>query len=442
MIHSSLPRADRTDDPPEVLAERLRVLFVSPMVPSPPRSGAQARTHGLLTALSKRHDLTAVVLYDDDEIPYGSEAAMRAYCRAVTFVANPNKSTGWKRRLLQIKSWLSPRSYQSLLFDVPKLRAVVAHALDNERFDVVFVNFPFLANDVLEQVRTAASNPVLVIDSHDVSYHLAQQIAESGVNFGQRLHARFNWRKLAHEELAAYAAANGVGVCSTADQERIAEDAPPATTAVIPNAADVDYFRPRDTDPSPDDRTVLYFGLLSTVPNSDGVLYFLNDVWPLICKEKPDTRFVVVGAEPTRALLSQASPSVEVVGPVDDLRPYLSAASVVVVPLRLGSGTRLKILETWAMARPVVSTELGAEGLRGVPGEHLLVADSPSDFASAVLSVLNDPKLGEKLGRAGRLLAEGDYSWSKAAQSLEGFFNQLLERRNAAPSSGGVGETH
>jgi glycosyltransferase involved in cell wall biosynthesis len=118
---------------------------------------------------------------------------------------------------------------------------------------------------------------------------------------------------------------------------------------------------------------------------------------------------------------------------VDDLRPHLSAAAVVVVPLRLGSGTRLKILEAWAMGRPVVSTALGAEGLDGVAGRHLLIADDPAEFASAVLRVLGEPALASELGRAGRALAAERYSWSGAARALEGFFKQALARREAAP---------
>jgi glycosyltransferase involved in cell wall biosynthesis len=163
------------------------------------------------------------------------------------------------------------------------------------------------------------------------------------------------------------------------------------------------------------------------------VLYFLREIWPKIAEARPDVRFVVVGAQPTAAILAQAGPRVTIVGPVDDLRPHLSAAAVIVVPLRLGSGTRLKILEAWAMGRPVVSTSLGAEGLDGVSGEHLLIADEPAEFARSVLRVLGEPSLASELGRGGRALATERYSWSGAARSLAAFFKQALARREAAP---------
>lgn len=413
--------------------KRLKVLFVSPMAPSPPRFGAQARAHGLLSNLAKGHDVSALVLHDDAATPDVSGPAMRAYCREVTFVRNPRHATGWRRRALQARSWISRRSYQRHLFTVPAFQQALDRVLYTRPFDVVYVNLPYLAHYHLRHSPPGTATPVVVIDSHDVGYDLARQVATSSAPLGQRLHARFNWRKLAHEELTAYTAADGVCVCSTADQKRLATDAPSVNTVIIPNAADVERLQPRQTDPAPDGRTVLFFGLLATVPNVDGVLYFLREIWPRIAAARSDVRFVIIGADPAPAIRAYAGPRVTIVGPVDDLRPHLSAAAVVVVPLRLGSGTRLKILEGWAMARPVVSTALGAEGLDCVPGRHLLIADDPSEFANSVLRVLREPGLADELGRAGRTLVSDRYSWSGAAGALEGFFRQILARRDATP---------
>lgn len=416
-----------------MVPQRLRLLLVSPMAPSPPRFGAQARTHGLLSNLAKHHDITAIVLHDDDETPDASGSAMRNYCREVTFVRNPNGATGWRRRALQARSWSSRSSFQRHLFTVPALQEALDSALGSHRFDVVFVNLPYLAHYRLRRSPPGTVPPAVVIDSHDIGYDLARQVAASGAPLGQRLHASFNWRKLAREELAAYNAADGVCVCSTADQKRLAADAPAATTVVIPNAADVEHLQPRETYPAPDGRTVLFFGLLATVPNVDGVLYFLREIWPLIAAARPDARFVVIGADPAPSLIAHAGAGVTIVGPVEDLRPHLSAAAVVVVPLRLGSGTRLKILEAWAMARPVVSTALGAEGLDAISGQHLLIADDPRSFASSVLRVLGEPKLADEVGRAGRALVRERYSWAGAADALEVFLRLVLARRDAAP---------
>src|SRR5580704_2248760 len=215
---------------PRRMNERLNVLVVSPMAPSPPRFGAQARTHGLLSNLANNHDVTAVVLYDDDATPATSGPAMRVYCREVMFVRNPHGVTGWRRRALQVRSWLSSRSYQRHLFAVPALQETLDRLLGSQRFDVVFVNLPYLGHYRLRHAPSGSAVPAVVVDSHDVGYDLARQVARSSAPLGQRLHARFNWRKLAREELAVYNAADGVCVCSTADQKRLAADAPSATT--------------------------------------------------------------------------------------------------------------------------------------------------------------------------------------------------------------------
>jgi polysaccharide biosynthesis protein PslH len=413
--------------------EPLKVLLLSPMAPSPPMFGAQARTHGLLTNLAQQHEITAVILHDDEATPQISGAAMRTYCKQVHFVRNPHGASGWRRRLLQLRSWFSKDSFQRLGSMAPELQACLDEVLRAQRFDVVLVNFPHLAHYRLRQSPPGMRAPVVIIDSHDVHYDLARQIVTSAASFGRRLHARLNWRKLQREEIAAYENADAVCVCSLADQQRLAKDAPAARTVVIPNAADVEGMQPRPSDPAPVADTVLFFGLLSSVPNVDGLGFFVREIWPRILAVRPAAQFLIVGAKPAPALKVLEGQGVTIVGPVDDLRPYLSRAAVVVVPLRLGSGTRLKILESWAMARPVVSTSLGAEGLDSVAGEHLLIADDPAEFAAAVIRVLSDPELAAKLSASGRALVSESYSWHGVAKSLADFFQQLVASRNGSP---------
>jgi glycosyltransferase involved in cell wall biosynthesis len=202
---------------------------------------------------------------------------------------------------------------------------------------------------------------------------------------------------------------------------------PGTRTAVVPNAADVEYYRPRLTDPPPDGRTVVYFGLLSTVPNADAVTYFAQNIWPRIAAEHPDARWKVLGGRPSPSLLALAGPRIEFTGFVSDLRPHLASAAVVVVPLRLGGGTRLKIVEAMAMGKAIVSTRLGAEGIEAVPGRELLIEDEPAPFADAVNGLLADPALAARIGESARQLAVDRYGWGGAAQALESFYHRVLE---------------
>jgi glycosyltransferase involved in cell wall biosynthesis len=407
--------------------QRLSILSVSQMPASPPRFGAQARMHGLMTQLAQRHDLTAVMLADDAFDIDECRRAMQSYCRDVVLVPNPRGRDGVAKRLLQARSLVSLRSFDRLRVTLPELQQVLDRVLRANRFDIVNLEFPYLAHCVLRQAPAGERLPRLVVDSHEIAYDLARQFAATGASLGRRLYAGANWRKLRREEIAAYRQADGVYLCSADDERRLLEDIPRARTAVIPNAADIDFYQPRGTDPVPDGRTIVYFGLLSTVPNIDAVVHFVQDIWPRIAEAHPDARCKIIGGRPPPSLMALAGPRVELTGFVPDLRPHLAAAAAVVVPLRLGGGTRLKIVEAMAMGKAIVSTGLGAEGIEAAPGRDILIENEPAGFANAVNRLLAEPALAARIGGAARQVAVEKYAWSAAAQSLEAFYRQILE---------------
>jgi polysaccharide biosynthesis protein PslH len=408
--------------------ERLNILYVSQMPASPPRFGAQARVHGLMTQLARRHDLTAVMLVDEEFDIEECRLAMQAYCREVVLVPNPYGRDGLAKRLLQLRSMASTRSFERLRVTVPAMQRALDQVLRARPFDVVNLEFQHLGHCDLRQAPPGERVPPLVVDSHEIAYDLARQFALTGGSLARRIYAGANWRKLRREELGTYRDADAVYLCSAADERRLLDQVPEARTAVIPNAADVDYFKPRPTDPLPDGRTVIYFGLLSTVPNVDGVIHFVQDIWPRIADAHPQARCKIVGGSPPPSLLALAGPRVELTGFVPDLRPHLAGAAAVVVPLRLGGGTRLKIVEAMAMGKAIVSTALGAEGIEAVPGRDILIEDQPEAFAGAVERLLADPGLATRIGQSARQQAVARYAWSEAARDLERFFRRTLER--------------
>ena len=157
------------------------------------------------------------------------------------------------------------------------------------------------------------------------------------------------------------------------------------------------------------------------------MIHFINDIWPRIAAAHPEARCKIIGGRPPATLLALAGPRVELTGFVADLRPHLAAAAAVVVPLRLGGGTRLKIVEGMAMGKAIVSTTLGAEGIEAVPGRDLLSEDEPAAFADAVNRLLAEPSLAARIGQSARQLAVERYSWSGAARVLEDFYRRILE---------------
>jgi glycosyltransferase involved in cell wall biosynthesis len=412
--------------------ERLNILYVSQMPASPPRFGAQARMHGLMTQLARRHALTAVMLVDDQFDMEECRRAMQNYCRDVALVPNPYRGDGLSKRLQQLRSLTSTRSFERLRVRVPALQQALDRVLRARPFDIINLEFTFLGDCNLRQAPSGHALPALIVDSHNIDYDLSRQYARTG-SLTRRLYAGLNWRKLRREELATYRDADGVYLCSAADQQRLRDRVPGIRTQVIPNAADVEYYQPRDIHSPPDGRTVVFFGHLSYFPNVDGVTYFVREIWPRIAEVHPKARLKIIGGDAPRSLLALARPGVELIGFVPDLRPHLSAAAAVVVPLRLGGGTRLKIVEAMAMGTAIVSTSLGVEGIEATPGRDLLVEDKPEAFADAVNRLLAQPSLAAGLRQSARLLALQRYSWSRAANALESFYYQILEDRRGSP---------
>jgi glycosyltransferase involved in cell wall biosynthesis len=380
-----------------------------------------------MTELAQRHHLAAAMLVDDEFDAEECRQAMQAYCSEIVLVSNPYGREGLTKRLLQLRSLASNRSFERLRLMVPGLQRAIDKILRAKRFDIVNLEFPHLGHYELRQAPAGERLPSVVVDSHEIAYDLASQFARRGNNLGRRLYAGANWRKLRREELRTYREADGVFLCSTADERRLLHQSPDIRTAVIPNAADVEYYRPRTSDPQPDGCTIVFFGLLSTTPNIDGVLHFVQNIWPRIAETHPEARCRIIGGRPPPSLLRLAGPRIELTGFVSDLRPHLAAATAVVVPLRLGGGTRLKILEAMAMGKPIVSTSLGAEGIEAVAERDILIEDEPAGFANAVSRLLAEPNLAARIGQSARCLAVDRYAWSGAARALESFYRQILE---------------
>jgi glycosyltransferase involved in cell wall biosynthesis len=194
--------------------------------------------------------------------------------------------------------------------------------------------------------------------------------------------------------------------------------------AIVPNGVDMDYYTapvsPLGAKEGPGASDLVFTAKMDFRPNVDAVLWFAQEVLPLIRRESPETRFWVVGKDPhPRLAVLAGDPGIRLTGWVDDVRPYIAAAAVYLVPLRIGGGTRLKVLEAMAMGKAIVSTTLGCEGFDLVPGQELAIADTPAAFASTVLTLLRDPEHRARLGDAARRFAGARYDWRSIVPLLE-----------------------
>jgi glycosyltransferase involved in cell wall biosynthesis len=201
--------------------------------------------------------------------------------------------------------------------------------------------------------------------------------------------------------------------------------APGLAVTVVPNGVDLDFYKPGVTPPAPGlgPHSLVFTGKMDFRPNVDAVLWFVGEVLPLITALLPDARFYVVGQRPHPRLAALAGhPAVVITGQVPDTRPYIAGAGVYVIPLRIGGGTRLKVLEAMAMGRAMVSTRLGCDGFPLEDGREVCFADQPGAFAEAVVGLLQNREEAEALGRAARAYVEANYGWDAIVPRLEALY--------------------
>ena len=394
-----------------------RVLIVCPEAPSPPTWGFALRVHHLASRLALRHQVTLVAYGSDGD---GRDwAGLRRTLHAVHQVPPP-AALGSRRRH-QMASLAGRSSFHLNALHSDAMQRELDALLGDGDFDIVQVE-----SSQMMCFRFSGDTPV-VVDEHNIEYQLLARMARFETSSVRRLFGRVEASKVRREEERTWLRADGCIATSAIDEAAVRSTRPGLPTAVVPNAVDTDALQP---DGSPvDPESILFVGSLKYRPNADGVVWFIENVLPGVRRSRPGVVLTVVGAGPPSLLRRLSRPGVIVTGAVDDVIPHLRRASVVVAPLRVGGGTRLKVLEGLSMAKPVVSTTLGAEGLDVVDGEQLLLADGPTEMAGSILRVLADPSLGRRLGDAGRALAVERYGWAGAAARLEAFHAEVASRR-------------
>jgi glycosyltransferase involved in cell wall biosynthesis len=400
----------------------MRILFVTPFLPSPPRFGGQRRLDGLMRSLAKRHDISLISFTATDEFKQPALEATREYCQEVVTFPDMEFVERRSKRLLQARSLVSTHSFEHLLVARRvDFLARLQQLIDSERFDIVQVEFVQMAALKFRLPRRRRMRTLL--DEHNIEFDIVKRTASGQVSPMRRLYSAFDWRKLKREEVNAWRWFDGVSVTSQRDAAILSELEPRTKVSVVPNGVDIELFRPASRQPDKD--SLLFFGAMNYYPNHDGLTYFVEQIFPLILAKRPNTKLWVVGPAPP-AVKKLQSANIEVTDFVDAVEPYIDAASAVIVPLRLGGGTRLKIVEAMSKAKPIISTRVGAEGIDVVDGQSALLADDPQSFAAHVESVLADPALAQSLGNAARKLAEDRYSWPALVSGLERFYEQLL----------------
>jgi glycosyltransferase involved in cell wall biosynthesis len=400
----------------------MKVLFVTPYMPAPPRFGGQRRMHGLMEELARHHEVHNLSFVHPGEDTTAAVRATRKYCRTVITVRNSDFGAhGPRKRLMQLRSLFARHSYEYAISRKKPMQEALNRLLAKEKFDVVQIEFSNLA---AYDFAAARGRTRFCLDQHNIEYDVLRRTAQSDVGLLRRAYNAVDWRKIRIEERRAWRRVHGCVLTSMRDQELLRRDVDGVRTAVVPNGVDVESFVPMpDVAVEPD--TVLFLGAINYFPNTDGLLFFLREAWPALKARRPGVRLRIVGPSPPPVIARWPDSSVEVTGYVEDVRPHIARAALAIVPLRIGGGTRLKVLEAMALGKAVVSTRLGAEGIDVTDERDILLADDPAAFAGQVTRVLSDAALARRLGDLARKLVVDRYSWRSAAQRLGRFYEEL-----------------
>ena len=399
----------------------MRILWVKMGGLWPATTGGRVRTLNTISELARDHQVSVITTHAQGDDPDGLQQRL-AGCERVVSVPYAVPKRGSATFAASVaSSWFSHYPVDLWKWRVGAVRREVRSALATGEVDLCVADFLFAATNVPMPSRRRSGHtgqvPVLLFE-HNVEYLIWQRLANLETTRWKRALFEMEWRKMRACETEAVKRAALTIAVSDDDRRRLAEMSPGSRVVSIATGVDTRYFAPRPDAEVP--ARLVFSGSMDWHPNEDAVCYFADSILPRIRAEFPNVSFTIIGRNPSARVRQLASePGVAVTGTLDDVRPSIAEGSVYVVPLRAGSGTRIKIFEALAMGKAVVSTTVGAEGLALESGRQFLAADTPHDFAHAVIRLLRDPARRQALGTAGRALVEANYSWATVARQFE-----------------------
>lgn len=407
----------------------MRVAFVTARPPYPLNTGGRIRTFHLLKQISRIHDVTLITAAEGAH-DHAALAGLRdalAGC-SIKAVEVPPRRAVWRRPSQVTRMLWGPLPYTWAGYCSRQFQDYLRTIFRDATYDLVHCDHVQVAH-AFAGFDTAPR----VLNAHNIESVLIRRMADHAASPWRKALVAWQAAKTHQAEAEAHRGFHRSIVVSEVDQAALEQISPGQPITVVPNGVDADYFQPAAVlDPSP---AIVFVGSMDWLPNIDAVNVFVRRVLPRIRQDVPDATLWVVGRTPPRSMArGWAGEGVRVTGTVGDVRPYIARARLVVVPLRIAGGTRLKILEAWAMGKPVLSTAVGAEGLPAVDGENIALADSPDDMAVRAVMLLKDASTAAGLGARGRRMVEEQFTWSRVAgRLLQAYEETVAPRRVRTP---------
>jgi polysaccharide biosynthesis protein PslH len=405
----------------------MRILWLKTELLHPVDKGGKIRTYHMLKELKRDHEITYLTL-DDGSADENARRSATEYCHELICIPHQQRkkfTPGFYAELgLNLVSNLP---YAISKYESRAMRARIGELTKTRAYDVVVCDFLAPAVNLPRRLPCPT-----ILFQHNVEAMIWKRHAEVQNNPLKHTYLSGQWRQMQAFENVMCRRVDYVIAVSREDSELMQREYKVTAIDDVPTGVDTTFFRPRHAEKR-DPHNLVFTGSMDWLPNEDAIRYFTIEILPLIKQQVPEVTLTVVGRNPYPALveLSKRDPSVIVTGRVDDVRPYMERAAAYVVPLRIGGGTRLKIYEAMAMEKPIVSTTVGAEGLPVRNESELLLADTPNDFAAAVLRALGDREFAFHLGRRAATVVRQQFGWSRVAQR----FAEICERTLAKEAS-------
>jgi len=419
----------------------MRILWLSHLVPYPPKGGVLQRSYNLLRELAHGNtvDLISFVQKPMMEMVYPEGAAageQEAYqalseiCRHVTFIDLPCDDMRFGRQYIALKSLFSPLPYSINWMKSDSYSNEIRKYTADTDYDLIHVDTIGLAS-----YRQSLSDASFVLDHHNIESHMMLRRAQTELNPLKRFYYYQEGAKLRRFEQRICSEFDLHITCSDLDSDRLHALIPDINVLEIPNGVDLEYFKPDISAEEP--CRLIFVGALSWYPNREAVLFIANKLWPRLKSEIPNVSIDIVGANPPEKLteLSAVDSAFRVHGFVNDVRPYLDRASIYVCPISDGGGTKLKMLDAFAMQLPVVAHPASCEGLETIPGEHLVLAEHTDDFVSAIKDLVNDKERRRNLGLQARQLVESKFSFSAIGCTMRQAYSNIVHGQTSTTIS-------
>jgi glycosyltransferase involved in cell wall biosynthesis len=406
----------------------MHILFLTQILPYPPTSGPKVKTWHVLRYLSQRgHKITLVSFVRTEELPYIE--TVKQVCASVHAVAVKRSRIADVGYLL--RSQITGQPFLVERDDLSEMRSLVDRIVISESVDVIHADQLTMTQFALSYAGHSDGKPALIFDAHNAVWTITERMKQNSP-FYLRLPLALETKRIKRYEgrivrefdaTLAVTEPDRRALIEAVDEGSLAEK-PPIT--VIPIAVDTRQIQP--VPRQADSLNILTMGTLYYPPNADGIRWFFTEVFPLIRKKVPGTKLTIVGKNPPVDFLKLANDEnsgIVVTGFVPELDPYFAQSALMVVPVRAGGGMRVRILEAFARAMPVVTTTVGLEGIQAQPGRDVLVEDEPTAFADVVINLLNDKALQDQLSVNGRRLAEEKYDWQVILKDMDKVYERF-----------------